>query len=222
MAAGAHTRKCTPPRGITSAPTGSRRHSVLMGIVRSDQTLCQRARAPRRGTAQRLPPAVDMTTTAPLQLVRRMSWFPTDGTPADVLLTREWLVTNGLGGYASGTVAGVLTRRYHGVLIAALPAPLGRTVLLSRLTERLRLPEHPPVVLGGDERADGVPDLAGTQYLQEFRLEAGLPVWRYAIGEWIVEKALLMPHMQNTVHVTYRYLSGEAPLRLTLRPSMEF
>src|SRR5262245_19005956 len=159
---------------------------------------------------------LDMTTTSPLQLVRRMSWSPTDGTPAEVLLTREWIVTNGLGGYASGTVAGVLTRRYHGVLIAALPAPLGRTVLLSRLTE------HPPVVLSGDEHVNGAPDLAGTQYLQEFRLETGLPVWRYAMGEWIVEKALLMLHMQNTVHVTYRCLRGEAPVRLTLRPSMEF
>src|SRR5262245_15695483 len=151
MAAGAHTRKCTPPRGLTSAPTGSRRHSVLMGIVRRIKRCASEHGRCGEGRHRDCRPAIDMTTTAPLQLVRRMSWSPTDGTPAEVLLTREWLVTNGLGGYASGTVAGVLTRRYHGVLIAALPAPLGRTVLLSRLTERLRLPEHPPVVLSGDE-----------------------------------------------------------------------
>ena len=53
---------------------------------------------------------------------------------------REWLVTNGLGGYASGTVAGVMTRRYHGLLIASLPAPLGRMVMLNHLLERVRLP----------------------------------------------------------------------------------
>ena len=53
-------------------------------------------------------------------------------------LTREWLVTNGQGGYASGTVAGVLTRRYHGVLVAALPAPIGRIVMLSAVEARLR------------------------------------------------------------------------------------
>ena len=52
---------------------------------------------------------------------------------------REWLVTNGLGGYASGTVAGVVTRRYHGLLVAALPAPLGRYVMLNHLLERVRL-----------------------------------------------------------------------------------
>ncbi len=52
------------------------------------------------------------------------------------LLSREWLVTNGLGGYAAGTLAGVITRRYHGLLIAALPAPLGRLVMVSQLGER--------------------------------------------------------------------------------------
>ena len=48
---------------------------------------------------------------------------------------REWLVTNGLGGFASGTVAGLLTRRYHGLLVAALKPPLGRTLLVTRLDE---------------------------------------------------------------------------------------
>ena len=62
------------------------------------------------------------------------------GPDLDRLTTLEWLVTNGLGGYASGTLGGVLTRRYHALLIAALPAPLGRIVLVSRLDERVRLP----------------------------------------------------------------------------------
>lgn len=48
---------------------------------------------------------------------------------------REWLVTNGIGGYASGTVAGLLTRRYHGILVAALQPPLGRTLLVAKLDE---------------------------------------------------------------------------------------
>jgi glycogen debranching enzyme len=51
------------------------------------------------------------------------------------LLSREWLVTNGLGGYASGTIAGVTTRRYHGLLIAAMPAPLGRMMMFNHLSE---------------------------------------------------------------------------------------
>src|SRR3989337_1472916 len=82
--------------------------------------------------------------------------FPRDAKqPSDVAepaLRREWLVTNGLGGYASGTVAGVVTRRYHGLLIAALPAPLGRMVMLNHLLERVRLPGGRLVWLrGGDD-----------------------------------------------------------------------
>src|SRR5437764_10790753 len=68
---------------------------------------------------------------------------------------REWLVTNGLGGYASGTVAGMLTRRYHGMLVASLPAPLGRMVMLNHLLERVRLPGEGVVGLGGQEEGGG-------------------------------------------------------------------
>ena len=71
-------------------------------------------------------------------VVRRMSWSGANMAEAELLLRREWLVTNGLGGYASGTIAGVPTRRYHGLLIAALPAPLGRMVMLRHLCEQLR------------------------------------------------------------------------------------
>ena len=70
-------------------------------------------------------------------LVRRLRWDETDQGRQE-LVWKEWLVTNGLGGYASGTVAGTLTRRYHSLLIAALPTPLGRTVMLNALWERLR------------------------------------------------------------------------------------
>jgi len=70
--------------------------------------------------------------------VRRIPWPPPDKDEPDALVTREWLVTNGLGGYASGTVSGVITRRYHGVLIAALAAPFGRMVMLSHIAEQVR------------------------------------------------------------------------------------
>jgi predicted glycogen debranching enzyme len=162
------------------------------------------------------------TATDHHMLVRQMSWTPGHGAEAAVLLTREWLVTNGIGGYAAGTVAGVLTRRFHGALIAALPAPFGRTVMLSRLTERIRLPDHAALVLTGDEHANDALNLDGTHYLCEFRLEAGLPVWRYGIRDWVLEKSLLMPHHQNTVYVTYRVLAGPGSLRLTVRPCVDF
>src|ERR687897_467599 len=103
------------------------------------------------------------------------------------LLTREWLVTNGLGGYASGTVSGVMTRKYHGLIVAALPAPFGRVVMLNHLAEFLRLPDGRKVALGGEERVGSSPELHGAQYLSEFRLEDGLPVWRFEVGEWTLE-----------------------------------
>src|SRR5215207_7546491 len=85
--------------------------------------------------------------------LRRMPW-PGAAASADQdrLLTREWLVTNGLGGYASGTVSGVMTRRYHGLLVAALPAPFGRVVMLNHVAEFLRLPDGRKIALGGEER----------------------------------------------------------------------
>jgi predicted glycogen debranching enzyme len=135
---------------------------------------------------------------------------------------REWLVTNGLGGYASGTVAGVVTRRYQGLLISSLPAPLGRVVMLNHLLERVRLPNHHVVWLG-DEGAVAAPNIADrAEHLAEFRLELGLPVWRYELPGAVIEKRLLMPHKQNTVHLTYRLLEGTDPIRLALRPSIQF
>ena len=92
---------------------------------------------------------------------------------------REWLVTNGLGGYASGTVAGVMTRRYHGLLVASLPAPLGRMVMLNHLLERVRLPERRRPWLGDEDEVAGPNAADRAEHLDEFRLELGMPVWRY-------------------------------------------
>ena len=77
---------------------------------------------------------------------------------ADPHLREEWLVTNGLGGYASGTVSGAITRRYHGLLIAALPNPLGRMMMLNGLSERLRLPDRRVVYTGAEELAGITPE----------------------------------------------------------------
>jgi predicted glycogen debranching enzyme len=143
-------------------------------------------------------------------------------TEHEPLLTREWLVSNGLGGYASGTVSGVMTRKYHGLLVAALPAPFGRIVMLNHLAEHIRLPDGRKVALGGEERVGSSPELHGALYLREFRLEAGLPVWQFDLGGWIVEKRLLLPYHQNTVHIMYSLAGGDGTLRLDLRPSLHF
>jgi predicted glycogen debranching enzyme len=155
------------------------------------------------------------------EVIRRMPW-PEDQASPESLLSREWLVTNGLGGYASGTVAFVATRRYHGLLIAALPAPFGRMMMLNHLSEQVRLPEGTVAQLGGEERSHGELSISGASYLREFSLEGGLPVWRYRVGDREIEKRVLLVHLQNTVHITYRLLEGSSPLRLELRPSVFF
>jgi predicted glycogen debranching enzyme len=155
------------------------------------------------------------------EVLNRMPW-DAGSAEREPLLTREWLVTNGLGGYASGTVAGVATRRFHGLLIAALPGPLGRVMMLNHLAEQVRLPDYRTVHLGGEERAQGVLEIPGAGFLSEFRLEEGLPVWHYRVDGFVVEKRLLLPHMQNTVHISYRLLEGEGTVRLKLRPSVHF
>ncbi|XXZ30084.1 amylo-alpha-1,6-glucosidase [Sorangium sp. So ce321] len=136
-------------------------------------------------------------------------------------LTREWLVTNGLGGYASGTISGAVTRRFHGLLISALPAPLGRTMMLSDLSARVLTPDGKGYQMGGqepwhDDSSAEVIDLA------EFRLEAGLPVWLYKGAGMVFERRLLLPHGQNTVHVTYTLLEGAGPVQIVLQPWVNF
>jgi len=154
--------------------------------------------------------------------VRKLTFSAEETHDAELMLGREWLVTNGLGGFASGTLAGVPTRRYHGLLVAALPTPLGRTVMFNHLSEWLRLPTGERQQIGGQERAGGQLEWPGAKHLREFRLEAGLPVWRYELGGHVVEKRVLMVHSQNTVHVTYKLVEGEGPLRLKLRPALQF
>jgi predicted glycogen debranching enzyme len=156
------------------------------------------------------------------ELVLRMPWAGERAPELEPLLTREWLVTNGLGGYASGTVSGVATRRYHGLLVAALPAPLGRVMMFNHLLEQVRLPDWTTVLFGGQERIGGSLELHGSGYLTEFRLEAGLPVWRYDVQGLVLEKRVFLPHRQNTVYVHYRLVEGRGPVRLKLRPSVHF
>ena len=139
---------------------------------------------------------------------------------SDPHLREEWLVTNGLGGYASGTVSGAITRRYHGLLIAALPNPHGRMMMLNGLSERLRFPDRRVAYTGAEELAGIAPEV--TIPVAEFRLDAGLPVWRYESAGFVLEKRLIMPYRQNTVHIHYRLLSGEGKLRLGLRPAVHF
>jgi predicted glycogen debranching enzyme len=154
-------------------------------------------------------------------IVIRTNWSGEPG-EQESLLTHEWIVTNGLGSYASGTISGVPTRRYHSLLTAAIPEPHGRYVMLNQLSELVRLPDGSTQKIGGIELTGGALDLYGMSTLREFRLDSGMPVWRYELGGHVIEKWVLMPHMSNTVHVGYRLVSGPGPVRLKIRVAVHF
>ena len=154
-------------------------------------------------------------------LVRHLDW-PVEAGNEEANLTREWLVSNGLGGYASGTVSGVITRRYHGLLIAALPAPHGRLVMLSHVAEQLRCADGRRFEFGGRERTETAAGPPVTESLVSFRLESGLPVWRYRINGIVIERRVFLSHMQNTVHLLYALVDGADSIELALRPSVNF
>ncbi|HEY9660858.1 MAG TPA: glycogen debranching enzyme N-terminal domain-containing protein, partial [Allocoleopsis sp.] len=123
----------------------------------------------------------------------------------DIAASREWLVTNGIGGYASGTVAGLLTRRYHGLLIAALQPPLGRTLMLTKLEEVVHYNDwvYP---LSCDRWADGSVDPQGYRHIEHFSLNGAIPTWRYACGDALLEKRIWMPQGSNTTYIHYELL----------------
>lgn len=152
--------------------------------------------------------------------LRVLKSFAAGESDFDPHLTQEWLVTNGLGGYASGTVLGPGTRRYHGLLVAALPNPLGRFMMLHGLSEWIRMQGKSVLLAGPKDFIGGTGNAALIPV--EFRLEAGIPVWIYDIWGCRIEKRLMLRYRQNTVHVTYRYIHGSETIRLGLRPGMDF
>jgi predicted glycogen debranching enzyme len=153
-----------------------------------------------------------MTTRKLLKLTSRPKPAPAPDAPL------EWLVTNGLGGYASGSVEGPPMRRFHGYLIAALPAPLGRAMLLHAMHEVVELAGAPPQSLqpGRDGDPPVVPAVS-------FCLQAGLPHWRFSLADAVhLERMVFVPHGQNTVHVRYRLIGATTPAQLRIRPWLDF
>ena len=132
-------------------------------------------------------------------------------------MAREWLVTNGLGGYASGTVAGVNTRRYHGVLVASLNPPVQRMVLLAALEEWLIVPDGERQPLSAQEYWDGTVYPDGFRLLEGVDVDGMLPTFRWAVDGRIIEKRIWMDHGVSRTVLTYRLVAGP-PLLLQLRP----
>lgn len=129
--------------------------------------------------------------------------------------TREWLVTDGLGGYATGTVSGLRTRRYHGLLVVAGQTPAARKVGLVSLDPTVIWPSGARVRLGAHEWSSGVVDPRGFELLERFDLVDGLPRWRWRIGDVVIERELAMTHGRPGVAVVHRLVTG-GPVRLEL------
>jgi predicted glycogen debranching enzyme len=135
------------------------------------------------------------------------------------LIQTEWLVTNGLSGYCTGTASGIQTRCFHGYLISALPSPFGRTMMLNDIIEEVVLSNGQTVRLNGEQTAEET-CLKGAPYLTAFGLRYGLPVWVYELDGITIEKRILMPHQQNTIYLNYRVTAGNGRVHLRLRPAV--
>ncbi len=154
-------------------------------------------------------------------LVRKIDFASARPESIPTLLRNQWLVTNGLGGFASGTLSGEVTWKYHGLLVAALPSPEGRTLMLNHLAESVRRGAGPLISFAGASSSSPSPG-AAANYLVDFWLENQQPHWRYRIGDLEIEKRLLMLYLQNTVHISYTLRSAAEDVTLELRPSMHF
>jgi len=131
---------------------------------------------------------------------------------------REWLVTNGIGGFAAGTIANVLTRRYHGLLFAALQPPAGRTLLLTKVDETATYHAHAyPLFANRWQQSEAPWEPAGFRHLDRFHLEGTIPVWTYAIADARLEKRVWMEPGANTTYIRYDLVHGSLPLYLELK-----
>ena len=173
-----------------------------------------------RQSDSRIPPTRKLEMTA--QILHRMPWSAWPDKNPEVLLDREWLVTNGLGGYASGTVSGACTRRYHGLLIAALPAPFGRYVMFNHLAEEIKLEDRKTLRLDNEDvSGDGVETairLAGRVSRRNGVAGVGIRN-RPGAGGKANFASLLAKHGACDLSA---WLSAPGSVRLRLRPSMHF
>jgi predicted glycogen debranching enzyme len=135
--------------------------------------------------------------------------------------SREWLCTNGIGGFASGTAAGSLARRYHGLLMAALTPPLGRTLMAAKLDESLTYGGS-IWQLGANRWASGAVAPGGHRFIERFRVEGGVPVWTYACADALLEKRVWMEQGANTTYVRYRLLRALEPATLALNALVNY
>lgn len=131
----------------------------------------------------------------------------------------EWLETNGIGGYSSGTVAGMRSRRYHGLLVAATKPPLGRAVLLSGFDEKVTIAGKSYSL--STARYENTVSPEGYKFLTGFRLDP-YPIWTFSIDGIEIERRIFMPHGENTAVMSWAVLNANAEVRLELIPMLAF
>ena len=139
----------------------------------------------------------------------------------EIAVQREWLITNGIGGYASGTVSGNLTRRYHGLLVAALHPPVGRTQVVAKMEETAGYDgiDH---ALETNRWAGGAVEPKGYLNIESFRLEGTAPVWRFAFADALLEKRIWMRQGENTTYVQYSVLRGSGSVHLAIKALVNY
>ncbi len=125
--------------------------------------------------------------------------------PLETMIAREWLATNGVGGYASSTVPCLNTRKYHGLLVAAMAAPVRRMVLLSRVEETLHCDGWPHALSVSEYPGTFHPE--GHRALMAFSPDP-FPRWAYQGAGWTIEKQLHLLRGENTVVLSYTLLGG--------------
>ena len=135
--------------------------------------------------------------------------------------SREWLVTNGIGGYASGTIAGNQTRRYHGLLVAALQPPVGRTQLVSAIDEIVHY-TGADFSLATHRWASGAVEPQGFLLVEDFHLEGSTPVWTYALADALLEKRIWMRQGENTTYIQYTLVRGSGALEMELKALVNY
>jgi predicted glycogen debranching enzyme len=136
---------------------------------------------------------------------------------ADAALSREWLVTNGLGGFASGTVGQANTRRYHGLLVAALRPPVDRVVMVAKLDATATY-RGERFELAANEYAGSTIAPRGFERLSEFRLDGTMPVWTYSFADAVLEQRVWMAYGRNTTYVSFTLRVATEPVELELLP----
>ena len=142
-------------------------------------------------------------------------------TDLGVASAREWLVTNGIGGYASGTIEGSATRRYHGWLVAALDPPGARTLLVSKLDERVEYRGN-SWALSTNRWSSGTIDPAGYLNLERFFLDGLTPVWHFSLGDALVERRIVMEAGANAIFVCYKILRASGKLRFIIKALVDY